>query len=111
MQIINFVISHWVEWLFCAVTAILSFGYRNVSKKVSEEKDRNEAVAAGVQCLLRESIVGNYNKYNDAGYCPIYAKESIKSAYAAYHQLGGNDVATTLYNSLLEMPSEPPTEY
>lgn len=49
----------------------------------------------------------NYNKYQDREYCPIYAKESIKRVYEAYHKLGGNDVATKLYNTLLNMPEEP----
>ena len=56
---------------------------------------------------MRESIVGNYNKYSDKGFCPIYAKESVKKAYSAYHKLGGNDVATELYNKLLRMKEEP----
>ena len=64
------------------------------------------AIAEGVQSLLRESLVDNFNKYSDRGFCPIYAKESIKKVYAAYHQLGGNDVATELYNKLLKMKEE-----
>ena len=42
----------------------------------------------------------------DRGYCPIYAKETLKHVYEAYHNLGGNDVATKLYHTLLEMPEE-----
>ena len=70
------------------------------------EQARSAAIADGVQSLLREEIVGNYNKYTDRGCCPIYAKESIKKLYRAYHNLGGNDVATELYRKLLEMPEE-----
>ena len=111
MGVINFIIAHWIEWFFCIITGILSFGYRSLTKKLLEERSRNEAVANGVTSLLRESIVANYNKYTDAGYCPIYAKESIKSVYKAYHALGGNDVATKLYHSLLEMREEPEVKY
>lgn len=107
MPIINFIVSHWVEWLFCIVTTIAGIGYRNLTKKIMEEKETNSAVADGVRSLLRESIVGNYNKYSDAGYCPIYTKESLKCVYSAYHRLGGNDVATPLYKNLLEMREEP----
>ena len=76
-------------------------------QKLKAEQKKNAAIAEGVQSLLRESIVSNYNKYTDRGYCPIYAKESIKHVYEAYHNLGGNDVATKLYNTLLAMPEEP----
>lgn len=109
-NILSYISSHWTQWLFAAVSAVLALGYRNVSKRLQEEKSRNEAIANGVQCLLRLSIIGNYNKYRDREYCPIYAKESVKQAYQAYHNLGGNDVATNLYQKILEMPEEPKDE-
>lgn len=102
----QYIQTHWIEWLFAAAIAILGFCYRHVVKQLKEERRKNEALMLGVQSLLRESIVGNYNKYHDKGFCPIYAKESIKKAYAAYHNLGGNDVATKLYEKILDMPEE-----
>lgn len=107
MEVFAYISAHWVEWLFMVITAVIGFGYRTILKKLSEEKARNEAIADGVQSLLRESIVSSYNKYNDKGYCPIYAKESVKKVYAAYHNLGGNDVATSIYNKILNMEEEP----
>lgn len=95
-----------MEWLFAAITFILGCLYRDVRKRLKEEQRKSTAIAEGVQSLLRESIVQNYNKYQDREYCPIYAKESIKRVYEAYHNLGGNDVATKLYNTLLGMPEE-----
>ena len=109
MEVLAYMSAHWVEWLFMIITAVIGFGYRAVLKKLSEEKTRNEAIAEGVQSLLRESIVSSYNKYNEKGYCPIYAKESTKKVYAAYHNLGGNDIATSLYNKILNMDEEPKT--
>lgn len=104
--IIDFVRSSWVEWLFAAATAALAWCYRGISARLEEERKKNEAVAVGVQSLLREAIVSNYNKYLEKGACPIYAKESVKKVYAAYHDLGGNDVATELYRKLLAMPEQ-----
>lgn len=106
MEILTYVQAHWIEWLFAAVIALLGLGYRNISARLRIEQAKNHAIAEGVQSLLRESLVDNYNKYSDRGYCPIYAKESIKKVYTAYHNLGGNDVATGLYHKLLAMPEE-----
>ena len=103
---IEYVAAHWVEWVFAACLALLTLGYKTVIAKLNEEHKKNEAIAEGVQSLLRESIVTNYNRYTDKGFCPIYAKESIKKVYKAYHDLGGNDVATECYKRLLEMPTE-----
>ena len=105
MEILAFVSSHWLEWLFTAVLAVLSWLFKLMRDQLKAEQAKNEAIAEGVQSLLRESIVNNYNRYTDKGYCPIYAKESVKRAYKAYHDgLGGNDVASELYRKLLEMP-------
>lgn len=66
------------------------------------------ALKLGVQCLLRNEIIRNHDKYTEKGYCPIYAKEATTRAYKAYHALGGNDVATELYHDILALPTEPP---
>ena len=98
--------SHWLEWLFALLLAFLGWGHRTVSAKLSYEQQKNEAISEGVQALLRDSIVASYNRYSDKGYCPIYAKESIKKAYKAYAALGGNDVASELYRKILAMKEE-----
>jgi hypothetical protein len=104
MEILAFIGAHWLEWLFTAVLAVLSWFFKLMRDQLMEEKVKNAAIAEGVQSLLRESIVTNYNRYSERGYCPIYAKESLKKVYSAYHNLGGNDVATELYNKVLKMP-------
>jgi len=106
MEILTFIGSHWLEWLFTAVLAALSWLFKLMRDQLKQEQAKNEAIAEGVQALLRESIVTSYNKHLDRGFCPIYAKESIKKVYKAYHNLGGNDVATSLYHKVLEMPEE-----
>lgn len=97
--------------ILCSVVLILishkvNKGLAKSDKEREEKEKKEQAMADGIQSLLRESIVNNYNKYHDKGSCPIYAKESIKKVYKSYHALGGNDVATELYNKLLKMPEE-----
>lgn len=105
-EILLYMSAHWLEWLFAICLAALTAAWRTVIARLKTEHEKNEAIAQGVQSLLRESIVANYNRYIDKGYCPIYAKESVKKVYYAYHDLGGNDVATDLYKKILAMPSE-----
>lgn len=106
MEILNYFQAHWVEWFFALCLAALGVGWKYILNRLKEEHEKNEAIAEGVQSLLRESIVTNYNRYSDRGFCPIYAKESLKKVYHAYHDLGGNDVATDLYDKMLKMPTE-----
>ena len=101
-RIVVYLQTHWVIWLFTLMGSALGYMIRRLQQQQKESR----AISEGVQSLLRESIVRNYNKYQNKGYCPIYAKESMRHVYEAYHKLGGNDVATRLYTTLLAMPEE-----
>lgn len=112
MEVFLAVLPYAVNLACGIVLAICTYSInkaRNEAAKAKEEAaDKEKALSDGVEALLRESIVTAYNKYSDKGVCPIYAKESLKKVYAAYHGLGGNDVASSLYNKLLAMPEERP---
>ena len=71
-------------------------------KRRSKSADERN-IEDGLQCLLRAEIIRAHDKYTAQGYCPIYAKESLRRAYTAYHNLGGNDIATALYNECLNL--------
>ena len=59
-------------------------------------------------------IVSDYNTIDfmfefcgfGKGYCPLYSKQALTTAYKAYHALGGNDVATDLYEKIMDMPEK-----
>ena len=71
-----------------------------------QRKVKTKALEEGVQCLLRVEIIRAHEKYTEKGYCPIYAKESLKRTYTAYHILGGNDIATDLCKETLALQTE-----
>lgn len=58
----------------------------------------------GLQCLLRAEIIRQNEKWVKARFCPVYAKQALSREYKAYHALGGNDVATALYDEVIELP-------
>lgn len=73
---------------------------------IKMRRKRETALENGVQCLLRAEIIRNHDKYIERVHCPIYAKEALRRAYTAYHALGGNDVATRLYEEVMKLPTE-----
>lgn len=106
----TYIQNNLLDLLFTIVTFILGCLYPGRKKMSHGRENEERAIAEGVQSLLRENIVANFNKYHqDRKHCPIYAKESLKRVYDAYHNLGGNDVATALYEKVLNMPEEPET--
>ena len=89
-----------VKWAIpTACTAIVAYFAGRLKRARSVEK--------GMQCLLRLEIIRSYENYSHKGYCPVYAREALTRGYKAYHTLGGNDVATDLYDKLLELPTSP----
>jgi len=100
MQILELVIK-WAIPFVCGSTAAGCITYLKM------RKGRESALENGVECLLRAEIIRNHDKYMEKKYCPIYAKEALKRAYTAYHVLGGNDIATRLYDEVMSLPTEP----
>lgn len=97
-----------VKWLvgFVMGGAVSFFAARYRYRKKNEK-----AVKEGLQALLRAEIIRQYEKHEERGYCPLYAKEALKREYHSYHALDGNDVVTELYHKLLELPTEPPHKH
>ena len=99
----NFVAEYWLEVAFGAVVAGFAWGYRRLARKVK----RGDAVAQGVQALLRNEIIRTHNQCLEKGcICPIYQRESVQRMYEAYHALGGNGTITELVDKLQKMPTE-----
>lgn len=77
--------------------------FNSVRDKQRRKSADERNIEDGLQCLLRAEIIRSHEKYTAQGYCPIYAKESLRRVYTAYHNLGGNDIATALYNECLNL--------
>ena len=95
-----------LDWLIpflCGLAVSILSSLISAAKK-RESKAR--LIEDGVESLLRLEIVRSYNEYTERGYCPIYAKESLTRAYNDYHALGGNGVATALYEKIMALPTE-----
>ena len=81
--------------------------HTELKQRINQYLERIDDVEVGLQSLLRLEIIRSHEKYMDRKFCPLYAKESLTRAYKSYHKLGGNDVATDLYNELMDLPLEP----
>lgn len=66
------------------------------------------AIRNGIQCILRAEILRDHKEYTKKGHCPLYAKEALNRTYKAYHDLGGNDIATAKYQEVMNLPDYPP---
>lgn len=106
MQALPYVINIVISCILCLLTFKINKILNRRDEAITREQTQSQAIAEGVQCLLRRAIIEDHGKCRDRGYCPIPEKENIKKEYEAYHKLGGNDVASELYNEVLKMPVE-----
>ena len=103
--------------LISAVVTVCNIVFTTLSNEITRKKVAKTAidskqdkeltlVKGGLQALLRAEIIRERDKRIERGYCPIYAKEALTKEYNAYHALGGNDVATQLYNECIALPDK-----
>ena len=67
-----------------------------------------KAVKLGVQALLRSQMIHEYNKWEERGYAPIYARENFQNCWKQYHALGANGVMDDIRDKFMRLPIEPP---
>ena len=87
--------------LATALSQCLSFAV--LILKVSEQKQI--ALESGVQALLRDRLIYQYEKYKSRGYAPIYAKENFENLYEQYHKLGANGVMDSIHEEFKNLPA------
>ena len=105
IQLPEWVVEYWVEWLFGLIIAGLGMWIKGLHKKLKEEKDQREnegqALRDGMKSLLRRQILIDCEKAQTLGYCDSTTKGTIQSMYDAYHALGGNDVVTAAVHQVI----------
>lgn len=106
LQILPYAINLLSGILLACATYTINKARKSREEERKKEEEREKGLYNGVQSLLRESIVDNYNRYMERGCCPIYAKENIEAIFEAYTQLGGNHTAKQLYEALMQLPTE-----
>lgn len=94
----------------CAVSSGLGGALTYLIAKWKKNSKRTQALEEGVKSLLRNNLIDSHDRYTSRGYCPIYAKESVRHCYDSYHALGGNGVVTKLYEDIMELPEAPAEE-
>lgn len=71
-----------------------------ILKKQKSDRDAN---SRGTMLLLRVQLFEYHSKYMALGEIPSYAYQNFIEMYEAYHDLGGNGVATKMKNEIEEL--------
>ena len=71
-----------------------------------ENSNEQRSIAKGVRSLLRSELIHEHRKWMSAGSCPLESKEYVQHTYDAYHNLGGNDIGTSMYQDIMGLPTK-----
>ena len=98
-----------------AVAVIINVVLTNIlntraAKKQKDDRD-DQVVHDALKCILRASIIREYDDYMARGYCEVHEKVSVDEQYKVYHELGGNGTITAIHEKIMELPTEPPTNH
>lgn len=87
-------------------SGVLVTVFKCISARIKANELKTEAVQLGVQALLRDRLIHEYNKALDRGYAPIYAKENFENMWLQYHNLGKNGVMDEIHKEYMAFPTE-----
>ena len=98
--------------LFGFVSAMLAFVLQQKIKEINDLKTEQktkktkheEAMEAGVVCILRKHLMDEHNYWMAKGYITSTALESGLLMYSAYKGLGGNGMIDHMEEEIRELP-------
>ena len=77
-----------------ALVTLIGFGVRYV-----------KALKSGLQALLRAQMISEFNRWEERGYAPIYARENFENCWKEYHALGANGVMDDVHERFFALPT------
>lgn len=92
-----------ISLLFGSGIIVTAFKY--LFGRIKDNDKKTESVQLGVQALLRSQMISEYNKWQEKGYAPIYARENFINMYNQYHNLGVNGVMDDLLEKFKQLPT------
>jgi len=70
--------------------------------KKKEDKDKDEAIAEGMVCLLRKQLYEYYGTYEFQESIPAAEWSDIEQTHRVYNKLGGNHTGDRLFDAMKE---------
>lgn len=100
----EFILKYWVEVLLTAVCSFVTFTYKKIRERFSEQDKKREAIENGVQALLRNELIKNFREYKQKNEITLLDKENMEHMFTEYFNLGGNGMMHEVYAEFKEIP-------
>lgn len=98
------VLSHRIDAKADAREVELQEGRREAEEAEEARIAHDRLMDEAMQAMLRNNIIMFYVQYEAEERIPLHVKSALERTYRSYHELGGDDVATSLYLQLMDKP-------
>ena len=93
--------------IYSAAAAVALLGIvlsnRRVEKKRTDAE--KELFKSALRALLRSELMRTHHQAVREGHASTLDKEVMERTYQSYHRLGGNAIATNLYDEMMALPT------
>ena len=100
-SIIIGIMTYWQEIIIGVINAL----FARVMTKLRKEREMRQCLKNAICALLRDRIIGIYNRYSEKEYFPIHERENLSHLTEQYYLLGGNGVIRELEAKLASLPT------
>lgn len=97
--------SQFAIYSAAAVVALLGITLSNRRAEKEKAEEENELFKSALRALLRSELMRTHHHAVRDGHASTLDKEIMERTYRCYHNLGGNGIATTLYDEMMELPT------
>lgn len=93
--------------IYSAAAVVALLGIMLSNRRVEKEKaeKENELVRSALRALLRSELMRTHHQAVRFGHASTLDKEVMERTYQSYHRLGGNGIATNLYDEMMALPT------
>ena len=93
--------------IYSAAAVVALLGVMLSNRRVEKEKaeKENELFKSALRALLRSELMRTHHQAVRDGHASTLDKEVMERTYQSYHSLGGNGIATNLYNEMMALPT------
>lgn len=93
--------------IYSAAAIVAVLGIMLSSRRIEKQKadEENELVKSALRALLRSELMRTHHQAVRDGHASTVDKEVMERTYKSYHRLGGNGIATNLYDEMMALPT------
>lgn len=94
--------------IYSAAAVVALLGVILSNRRVEKEKvdEENELFKSALRALLRSELMRTHHQAVRDGHASTLDKEVMERTYKSYHHLGGNGIATNLYDEMMALPTK-----